>query len=321
MKPRSLGIGAAIALALLIAFLNIIHSRSATAATPGEPVIAAAGDIACDETAGASQTAGDKDDYSADGCQQGSTAKLLRAKTYAAILPLGDEQYPDGTLAEFESSYAKTWGLAASPVDPVPGNHEYHTPMGAGYYGYYHAAAGDPAKGYYSWDTAGWHFVAINANCSAIGGCNAGSPEEQWLKADLASHPAACTLAYWHQPRFSSAHHHSDAMYQPFWVDLFAAGADVVLNGHDHDYERFGPQTPIGAPDGAKGIREFVVGTGGKSHYQFTAVEPNSEVRNNTTFGLIELTLHPHGYNWQFVPAPGTGSFTDTGTGTCHGRV
>ncbi len=321
MKRTFLGIGAAAIVAATLAISSLPHSGRAVAAMRDDPVIAAAGDVACDQTAGASQTAGDKDDYSMNGCQQGSTAKLLGFKKFAAILPLGDEQYPDGSSAEFASSYAKTWGSAAVAVHPVPGNHEYHTPMAAGYYGYFKAAAGDAAKGYYSWDLAGWHFIAINANCAAVGGCNAGSSEEQWLKADLASHPAACTLAYWHQPRFSSAHHHSDATYQPFWEDLYAAKSDVVLNGHDHDYERFAPQTATGAADATGGIREFVVGTGGKSHYVFTTIEPNSEVRNNTTFGIIELTLHAHGYDWSFVPAPGTGTFTDSGSGACHGRA
>jgi len=293
----------------------------AVAAAANDPVIAAAGDIACDGTSGASQSAGDKDDYSVNGCQQARTAAELRAKNYTAILPLGDEQYPDGSPTQFASSYAKTWGASQAPVHPVPGNHEYHTTGAAGYFSFFQSAAGDPAKGYYSWDLPGWHFIAINANCSAVGGCNTGSPEDQWLKADLASHHAACTLAYWHQPRFSSAHHHSDATYQPFWDDLYAAKADVVLNGHDHDYERFASQTPTGAPDPTGGIREFVVGTGGKSHYEFTAIEPNSEVRNNTTFGIIELTLHPHGYDWHFLPAPGTGTFTDRGSASCHGRA
>ncbi|MGH7757022.1 MAG: metallophosphoesterase family protein, partial [Vulcanimicrobiaceae bacterium] len=170
----------------------------------GDPVIAAAGDIACNESPGANQRAGDADDYSPDGCQMTRTAAVFKARRLAAILPLGDEQYPNGSAGAFESSYAKTWGTDRAPVHPVPGNHEYGTPHAAGYYGYFKAAAGDPAKGYYSWSLGSWHFIAINANCGEVGSCRAGSAEERWLKADLAAHPAACTVAYWHQPRFSS---------------------------------------------------------------------------------------------------------------------
>lgn len=299
-------------------FFNHRLVRAANAAAP-DRLIAAAGDIACDVASDAPAAAGDKDDYSPDGCQQAGTAQLLKAKRYDAILPLGDEQYPDGTPAEFANSYAKTWGTATAMARPVPGNHEYHTAHAAGYFGYYKSAAGDPAKGYYSWDLGPWHFVALNANCNAAGGCGRGSTQERWLKADLAAHPAACTLAYWHQPRFSSAHHHSDTTYIPFWEDLYAAGVDVVLNGHDHDYERFAPQSPTGIAD-RNGAREFVVGTGGKSHYQFGTIEPNSEVRNNTTFGILELTLHAQAFDWRFVPAPRTGAFTDSGSAACHPR-
>jgi len=287
-----------------------------------DPVIAAAGDIACDETSPVATTAtkqvGKETDDDGPGCKEAATARLLTSESFAAVLPLGDEQYPDGTVAAFMGAYDKTWGAENRVVRPVPGNHEYHTSQAAGYYGYFKSAAGDPSKGYYSWDLSTWHFIAINANCGAIGGCTAGSPEEVWLKADLAAHPASCTLAYWHQPRFSSGHHHSDPAYQSFWEDLYAAHVDVVLNGHDHDYERFAPQTPSGRPDADHGIREFVVGTGGKSHYVFTATEPNSEVRNNTTFGILKMRLHAHSYDWNFVPANGT--FSDSGNGTCRGR-
>lgn len=313
----------ALGTAAMGAFALPIGGFAARAAAPvtEDRTIAAAGDIACDESPGSSHTTADKDDVSTDGCQQNRTAALLGSKKYSAILPLGDEQYPDGSPAQFASSYAKSWGAVEAPVHPVPGNHEYHTPGAAGYYGFYKTAAGDPAKGYYSWDLPGWHFVAINANCVAVGGCNKGSPEEVWLEADLTAHPAACTLAYWHQPRFSSAHHHSDSTYQPFWEDLYAAKADVVLNGHDHDYERFALQTPTGTSDPAFGVREFVVGTGGKSHYAFTTTEPNSEVRNNTSYGILEMTLHPHAYDWNFLSTSReTGAFADHGSTACHGR-
>ena len=282
-------------------------------AAPGV-VIAAAGDIACDERPGAPPG----DDDSTIGCHQVATSQVLKGLRPAAVLTLGDEQYEKGSYEQFMSSYDRTWGAFKSVTHPAPGNHEYGTKLAAGYFTYFGAAAGDPSKGYYSFDLAGWHLIAINGNCWAVGGCQTGSPQELWLASDLAAHPAACTIAYWHQPRFSSGIHHSDAHYADIWQDLYGAHADIVLNGHDHDYERFAPQTPAGAAD-PRGIREFVVGTGGKSHYGFTFVEPNSEVRNASTFGVLALTLQPHGYDWRFVPEAGA-TFTDSGHGNCHGR-
>jgi acid phosphatase type 7 len=295
---------------------NVIRLRAIAAST--DPVIGAAGDIACDESHTADNGPSDGDDYSPDGCQQRATASLLKAAHVAAILPLGDEQYDRGSLVAFRSSFAKTWGAAGEPIHPVPGNHEYLTPNASGYFTYFGATAGEPSKGYYSWDLGSWHFIAINGNCWAVGGCGAGSPQERWLKADLASHHAACILSYWHQPRFSSGLHHSDVTYEPLWNDLYAAHADIVLNGHDHDYERFAPQTPTGEPSASRGIREFVVGTGGKSHYPFRETASNSVVRNNRSYGILELTLHAASYDWKFVHA--TGTFTDAGSGTCHAK-
>jgi hypothetical protein len=284
-----------------------------------DPIIAAAGDIACDRTPGAKA---DEEEGSAT-CQMGGTAALLadlaRTAPLAAVLPLGDEQYPDGALEQFRGSYQQSWGSIGVAVHPVPGNHEYHTPNASGYYSYFGAAAGDPTRGYYSYDLGRWHLIALNSNCAAVGGCARGSPEERWLRADLAAHPGVCILSYWHQPRFSSAKHHSDTTYAAFWAALTDAAADVVLAGHDHSYERFAPQTSSGAPDSARGVREFVVGTGGKSHYGFTAIEPNSEVRNAETFGVLVLTLHPDRYDWRFVPVAGQ-AFTDVGSQACHRR-
>jgi hypothetical protein len=201
----------------------------------------------------------------------------------------------------------------------VPGNHDYHTSGASGYFGYFGGAAGDPSKGYYSFDLGGWHVIVLNTSdgCATIS-CAAGSPQEQWLKADLAAHPAQCTLAMWHQPRFNSgAEHGNDTDVAPFWNDLYAAGADVILNGHEHVYERFAPQDPEGRGDPQRGIREFVVGTGGAPLYAFLPPEPNDRVRNAETHGVIKLTLHPDGYDWRFVPVAGE-SFTDSGSGECH---
>ncbi len=197
------------------------------------------------------------------------------------------------------------------------GNHEYGTRDAAGYFSYFGGAAGDPAEGWYSYDLGSWHLIALNSECSHVGGCGAGSAQERWLRADLAAHRTACTLAYWHEPRFSSGQHGDRASYDAFWRDLYDAGAEIVLNGHDHDYERFAPQNPDGRLDLARGIREFVVGTGGASHYHFKKVKPNSEVRGTDTFGVLLLRLGSERYQWQFVPGAGK-DLTDSGTGLCH---
>jgi hypothetical protein len=204
------------------------------------------------------------------------------------------------------------------------GNHEYLTPGAAGYFDYFngagnaHGPAGERARGYYSFDVGSWHLIALNSVCDEVGGCHAGSPQERWLRADLAAHPARCTLAYWHHPRFSSGLQSSSTRFIPFWQALYEAGVDVVLNGHDHSYERFAPQDPEGQLDPDHGIRQFVVGTGGGSHYGFPGVIlPNSEAQNADTFGLLMLTLHPTRYDWEFVPMAGK-TFQDSGTAACH---
>jgi hypothetical protein len=231
---------------------------------------------------------------------------------------LGDNQYPNGELSKYLQSYDPTWGREKPSTYPTPGNHEYNTPGATGYYSYFGALAGDPSKGYYSYDIGSWHIIALNSNCSAIGGCGNNSPQEVWLESDLAAHTNSCTLAYWHHPRFSSGTNHgSNATYDAFWQDLYAAGADVVLAGHEHNYERFAPMNPSGSLDTTNGIREFVVGSGGKSHYGFGAPLSTSEVRNGDTFGVLQLTLHSNSYDWIFVAEAGK-TFTDSGTSQCH---
>jgi len=274
--------------------------------------IAAAGDIACDP-ASSSFNGGQGSGLN---CRQLATSDLLVGAGYAAVLALGDIQYEDGARSKFDLSYDPSWGRVESITKPAPGNHEYQTAGAAGYYDYFGAAAGDPAKGYYSFELGGWHIVTLNSNCSAVGGCGAGSAQEQWLRADLTASPASCTLAYWHHPRFSSGEHGSDSTYTAFWQALYDADADVVLVGHDHDYERFAPQTPSGALDLTRGIREFVVGTGGKNVRTFPNVKPNSEVRDATSLGVLELTLGSGTYEWRFRPA--VGSFADSGSAACH---
>jgi hypothetical protein len=310
------------------AYLDVLHDASPAEATAaaaataaargasGDPVVAAAGDIACDP-ADSAFAGGAGDAYR---CQMRETSDLLATlPTLAAVLTLGDSQYEDNSYAAFMQSFDPTWGRFRALIHPATGNHEYLSHGAGGYFQYFGAAAGDPARGYYSFDVGSWHLIALNSNCSQVAGCEAGSPQETWLRADLAAHPAACTLAYWHHPRFSSGRHGGTPATQPLWQALQEAGADLVLSGHDHDYERFAPQSADGVPDAARGIREFVVGTGGKNHGGFYAIAPNSEVRDDHTYGVFALTLHPTGYDWRFVPTPGS-VFVDVGGGVCHGR-
>jgi len=292
-----------------VAFATLLLLLSGASATPDKisvkpgdaAVLVGAGDIAdCRDLAGAE-----------------ATAKLLE-QIPGTVMAVGDLAYPDGSEENFEC-YDKTWGRVKSRTRPAPGNHEFHSAGAAYYFSYFGAAAGDPATGYYSYDLGTWHIIVLNSECKEVGGCNAGSPQEKWLRADLAAHPAACKLAYFHKPLFSSGSAHGDDLeIQPLWQALYDGSADVVVNGHDHDYERFAPQTPDAAPDPKRGVREFVVGTGGKNHRPFGTPRPNSEIRNADAFGILKLTLKATGYDWQFVPEAGK-TFTDSGSGDCHG--
>ena len=284
-----------------------------TSPDPDPVRIAAAGDIACDPSspffnAGAG-TAAD--------CHQSGVSDAILAGHYDAVFPLGDVQYESGSAAELAASYDPSWGRLKAITHPAVGNHEYGSPGAEAYFHYFGAAAGAPDRGYYSYELGSWHLIVLNSNCARIGGCAAGSAEETWLRADLATHPVPCVVAYWHHPRFSSGQNGDAEFMSTIWSDLYAAGADVVLNGHDHDYERFAPQTATGIRDDARGIREFVVGTGGKNHMKFKSIEANSEVHDNTSFGFLELTLRGGAYDWRFVPDT-PGGFSDSGSGTCH---
>jgi acid phosphatase type 7 len=284
-------------------------AQSARAITPvpislpptGDPVLVGAGDIA------------DCPDYS--GAE--ATAKLLDAIP-GEVFTAGDDAYPSGTAQQFRDCYGPTWGRHKNRTRPSPGNHEFHSGGATPYFDYFGANAGDPSKGYYSYNIGTWHVVVLNSECAEVKGCQAGSTEEVWLRQDLQSHPSTCTLAYWHKPLFSSgAKHGNDPEVKPFWDDLYAAHAAIVINGHDHDYERFALQDPDGKPDATRGIREFVVGTGGKSHRPFAKSLPSSEVRDWTAYGVLKLTLHAKSYDWEFLPEAGK-SFHDSGSGTCQ---
>ena len=294
-------------LSLLIGVLLVPPAFSPVqprSAEPGEAkveaVLIGAGDVAdCSDLSGAE-----------------ATAKLLEANP-GTVMALGDLAYPNGTAEDFKC-YDRTWGRVKDRTRPAVGNHEFHTTAAAYYFHYFGVAAGDPKTGYYSYDLGSWHIVALNSECVDVGGCGARSQEEKWLRADLSAHPVGCTLAYFHKPRFSSGlNHGNDPELGAFWQALYDFNAELIVNGHDHDYERFAPQDPNGNADPKRGIREFVVGTGGKSHRFFGILKANSEVRNDTTYGVLKLTLKATGYDWKFIPEEGK-SFTDSGSGNCH---
>jgi len=279
---------------------NVGRSAPTTfAVAAGDPVILAAGDIAgCDTT-------GDE-----------ATAALLD-RLPGTVTTLGEHAYEENTEADFANCYDPTWGRHKARTIPTVGGHEYLTPGAAPYFAYFGSKAGDPAKGYYSYDLGSWHVVSINSRCIAVGGCEAGSVMEQWLRQDLLDHPSACTVAMMHEPRFSSGSVHGGSFdNEDLFQALYEAGVEMVLSGDDHLYERFAPQATYGLAD-PLGVRQFVVGTGGRSHYAFGPTQPNSEAQNNDAFGVLKLTLHPGSYDWSFVPEAGK-SFSDSGSAACH---
>jgi len=246
-----------------------------------------------------------------------ATGKLLDTVS-GPIAGLGDYAYESGSATDFNNCFNPSWGRHKSRMHPAAGNHEYNTSGATPYYNYFGSAAGDSSKGYYSYNLGTWHIVVLNSNCSKIGGCDANSAQYAWLKADLAANPTSCTMAYWHHPLFSSGEHGNDSVTKPLWQLLQTNGAELVLNGHDHDYERFAPQNANGVADGQYGIREFVVGTGGRGFYSFPTVRANSEVRYNSGFGVLKLVLSDGSYTWEFISVSGK-TFTDSGSGNCHG--
>jgi hypothetical protein len=260
-----------------------------------DPVLVGAGDIA---------NSGPGDDQ---------TAALLDGIP-GTVFTTGDNAYDNGTAADFANFYDPTWGRHRARTRPAPGNHDYNTAGAAGYFGYFGASAGPPGLGYYSYDLGSWHIIALNSNIAMA----PGSAQEQWLRADLAANPRACTLAYWHHPLFTSGEAHEPyTPTRPLYQALYDYSADVVVWGHNHQYERFAPQNPDGGPDPARGLRAFVAGTGGASHYSFGPIQPNSEAHNGDTYGVLEFTLHRDSYEWKFVPVAGQ-TYTDQGSGTCH---
>jgi len=247
-----------------------------------------------------------------------ATADLILAEPSAHVFTAGDDSNEAGTPGEYADCYDRTWGAFLDRTNAAVGNHDYFTEDARPYFAYFRQAAGPEGLGYYSYDLGAWHVVVLNGNCQAVGGCSYGSAQEHWLRQDLAAHRSLCTLAYWHQPRFSSGApgQGSDAAYSLFWQDLYRAGAEIVINGHAHDYERFAPQDPWADRDPA-GIREFIVGTGGAGQLPFGTLAANSEVRHSGTYGVLRLSLEPTAYSWEFLPVAG-GTFADAGRGDCH---
>jgi len=271
---------------------------------PADPVIVAAGDIAGAWT------------------EDEATARVIDTLNPDAVLLLGDNVYGSGAPSEYTQDYEPTWGRHKAKTYPAPGNHDHGTAELAGYCGYFGAAAHcQSGYSYSSFELGNWHIIALDSGCSSPSSCanpmEAGSAMRTWLTADLAVNTKPCTLVYWHHPRFSSGTYGNDPRSSEVWTELYNAHVELVLNGHEHDYERFARQRPSGEADSATGIRQFVVGTGGKGLRSFGTVQPNSEVRESSTYGVLKLTLHANGYDWEFVPIAGQ-TFTDSGTGACH---
>jgi acid phosphatase type 7 len=266
---------------------------------PRQAILVGAGDIAdCSRTA------------------DEATAKLLD-NIEGTVFTTGDNAYDSGTDTEFENCYEPTWGRHKARTYPTPGNHDYRTAGASGYFNYFGAAAGEPGAGYYSYDLGEWHVVALNSRCDEVGGCEADSPMLRWLRKDLAENAKSCTVAYFHDPLFSSGRLGNNTKMLPAWEALYAANADVVLSGSDHLYERFAAQSPAGVADATRGIRQFVVGTGGAALHSIKETKPNSVVQNTDAHGVLKLTLHSTSYEWEFVPVTGK-TFKDSGSDSCH---
>jgi len=280
-------------------------ASSKTVAAASETVaLVGAGDIAdCGRLADAQATAG--------------LVRTLIAGRRGMVFTAGDNAYPNGSTRDFARCYDPTWGAVRKRTRPAVGNHEYNTAGAAPYFAYFGRAAGKPGRAWYAYDLGAWRIYVLDSSCGGQASCRRGSPQEAWLRADLATNPRECVAAIWHHARWSSGYHGSDSRTAALVTDLYAAGAEILITGHDHHYERFAPQRPDGGLDRATGIREFVVGTGGGRLYPTFLPRQNSEVRSNSVHGVLALALEPGAYSWRFVPTE-TGGFTDEGRSVCH---
>jgi hypothetical protein len=278
---------------------SVVPSSSPSRSAARDPIITAAGDIADRHPSAATR----------------ATARLIEAIKPTVALALGDNQYPAASLQDFRTGYGRTWGAFLERTRPTLGNHEVEAdPTASGYFDYFGRRAPDND---YSFDIGAWHLISLDSNCPRVPGC---SPDRQvrWLKKDLVAHPATCTLAYWHHPRWSSGTEDgNDPHVAPLVKVLYNAGADVILNGHEHNYERFAPQMPDGRRDPGRGLTEFVVGTGGKGLSGLGPADPNSVAASDTTFGVLQMTLHPDSYDFVFKSVL-AGRFRDAGSARCH---
>ncbi len=292
---------------VVVVVLVVVAPVSAATVT-----IVAAGDIAC---APASNVP------SPVACQQEATAQAVEQINPSFVAALGDNQYETGSLAEYQGAFAPTWGRFKDRIRPTAGNHEWLTAGAAGYFDYFGSQAGERGKGWYSYQAGDWHVIVLDSQCNLNGGCGAGSEQDRWLRGDLAAHRAeSCTLAYYHIPPFTggAARDSTDSVAaRPLFATLHEAQVDLVVTGHEHSYQRFAPLDQFGNEDRAAGLREIVVGTGGKDLKSLQVLAPNTEARDDKTFGVLELTLRPTDYAWKFHPVAG-GTFTDTGSTPCH---
>jgi hypothetical protein len=275
-------------------------SPTALTSPAGDPILIGAGDIA---------------DCGSDGDE--ATAALLDGLP-GTVFTAGDNVYPSGTSDAFAECYLPSWGRHLARTRPAPGNHDWDPGSLDAYRATFGAAAAGPGGApWYAYELGTWHIVVLDSSCERVDGCGLDTPQGRWLAADLAASSARCTLAIFHHPRFSSGEDHgNDPSVDPLWRALYAAGADVIVNGHDHDYERFAPQDPDGTEDRARGIRQFVIGTGGTALRGFDDPVANSELRASVSHGLLEFTLRDSGYDWRFIPT--AGDFSDRGTASCH---
>jgi hypothetical protein len=318
---RSVALGVVAFSATLILLFGMVsfvgRSAGGTAATPRATGTQQASAPSSEPAASASSDpvlvgAGDIADCALD---SGAATAALLDTIEGTVFTAGDNAYPNGSATQFHDCYAPTWGRHLARTRPTAGNHDWETKDLAGYRGYFGAAAGADGASWYSYDLGAWHVIVLDSDCTFVG-CLPDSPQGRWLEADLKASKATCTLAVWHHPRFSSGEHGNDAALWPFWDALYRAKADVVVSGHDHDYERFGPQDAAGREDKARGLREFVVGTGGGVLRDFTRVEAHSEMRLANTYGVIKFVLHPTSYEWSFITT--SGQVADSGNGACH---
>src|SRR3712207_6097531 len=299
MRKSTLLVLVSMALALLVACMAAVLSAVPSVGQTATVTLVGAGDTAsCD--------------YTADS----ATARLL-GRIPGTVFTLGDHVYPDGTIKQFRECYDPTWGKYKRRTKPTVGNHEYHTTGAFGYFNYFGARAGTRGKGYYSYDRGAWHIVALNSNCEKVGGCGRRSPQGRWLRNDLANNPSQCTLAYWHDPLYASGTGSDAPEVKPFWKILYNRGAEVILAGHAHRYERYAKLTPGGARS-ANGIRQFIVGTGGQPGGTYNGPDhTDMRVMKRNTPGVLRLNLRAGSYTWKFVPIAGR-TFADSGRDQCH---